>query len=102
MSTAATTNGAGMDAGPRRPPCIVCGRRRGHDAETHDKYRQEYRRCKNLLRRSWPRLAGLPKLIEHYARQDKPAAPSTRTQWTCKVHPSGEVTHHPVEEETPT
>jgi len=80
-----------------RPPCIVCGKRRGHDAEAHDKYRHEHRRCANLLRRTWPRLGGLPALLDFYARHDGAAPPlAARPEWTCKVHPDGTITHHPV------
>jgi len=81
-------------------PCIVCGRRRGHDAGEHDRQRHERRRACNLLRRTWPRLAGLGRLLEHYAREAgpvKPAAP--RVEWACRVLKSGAVVHVPIDPE---
>lgn len=71
-------------------PCIVCGRRRGHDRPYHEEYRREYRRTKNLLRRRWPALRGLAKLA---------AAPGPRRgdlRWYARVLPSGDVVHLPV------
>lgn len=74
-----------------RPPCIVCGRRRGHDRDYHATYRAEYRRTKNLLRRSWPRLRGLAALT---AKPPGPARSDVR--WYARVLPGGDVVHVPV------
>lgn len=89
-----------------RPPCIVCGKRRGHATDVHDKYRLEYRRCKNLLRRTWPRLPGLSKLLAFYEARDPKPAPTPAqgprvVGWHAKVHRDGTVSHHAVFEETP-
>jgi len=84
-----------------RPPCIVCGKRRGHDAETHDAVRLERRRCANLLRKTWPRLPGLPKVLDFYRRQEPPPKPTTERRpidWCVKVLRSGDVIHLPVYE----
>lgn len=86
-------------AAPRNPPCIVCGRRRGHDAEAHETYRRESRRARNLLRRSWPRLPGLRRLLDWYARREpKPTrAPGARPLgWRAKIVTDGVVVHLPV------
>lgn len=64
--------------------CIVCGKR-PHDREYHARYRAEYRATKNLLRRSWPRLRGLP-----------PSVPGPRRgaeRYYARVLPSGQVAH---------
>lgn len=81
-------------------PCIVCGRRRGHDAAEHERHRAERRRCANLLRRTWPPLAGLGPLLEHYAAGEagRPA-PAPRVEWGAKVLRGGRVVHRPVERE---
>ena len=68
-------------------PCIVCGTR-PHDREYHERYRREYRATKNLLRRSWPRLRGLP------ARPPVPERGPVR--WYAKVLTGGAVAHLPV------
>lgn len=69
-------------------PCIVCGRKHGHDRDYHATYRAEYRRTKNLLRRSWPRLRGIP---------PRPPGPSRGDlRWYARVLPGGEVLHVPV------
>ena len=79
-------------------PCIVCGRRRGHDGEEHERHRRERRRCANLLRRTWPRLRGLGPLLEHYARGEagRPA-PAPRVEWRAIVLRDGTVAHVPAE-----
>lgn len=85
-----------------RPPCIVCGRRR-HDPAAHDAYRREYRRCKNLLRKTWPRLATAA-VLAWYAKREPARPPSTERRpigWTCKVLRSGQVLHVPVWPEEP-
>ena len=68
--------------------CIVCGRRRGHDREYHETYRVEYKRCKNLLRRTWPRLRGIP---------PRPPGPKVSdVRWYARVMRGGDVLHVPV------
>lgn len=74
-----------------RLPCIVCGKR-PHDGAYHEVYRREYRACKNLLRRTWPRLRGLAAL-------SAPALPAPRRdslRWYAKVLTRGQVAHLPV------
>lgn len=85
---------------PDSIPCIVCGHRRGHDGAEHERHRAERRRCANLLRRTWPRLAGLGALLEHYARGEagRPA-PAPRPAWGVKVLRDGSVVHRPIRPE---
>lgn len=70
-----------------RPPCIVCGKR-PHDGAYHETYRRECKATKNLTRRSWPRLRGMPAAAPGPRRSD--------IRWYAKVLTGGAVAHLPV------
>jgi hypothetical protein len=68
-------------------PCVVCGER-PHDRAYHERYRTEYRATAHLLRRSWPRLRGVPPRPPGPVRGD--------VRWYARVLPGGTVVHTPV------